>query len=114
MNLNISQSNHLKVTLLLETLPSGRVAASILEVPSCRIEAATRDEAITQVQAAFLDRLPQIEAISWEVPVQVSEPAWMKFAGIFAGDRDFEEIMDAIRAERNSKDESEVDPSYYQ
>ncbi|WP_272819256.1 hypothetical protein [Scytonema hofmannii] len=48
-----------------------------------------------------------------DVPVQASEPAWIKFAGVFKDDSDFQEIMQTIRAERNSNDESEVDPSYY-
>ena len=55
----------------------------------------------------------QIEAISWDVPLQVNEPTWMQFAGVFKDDSDFKEIMDAIRAERTSNDDSEVDPSYY-
>ncbi|MGC9526012.1 MAG: hypothetical protein ACP5D7_10800 [Limnospira sp.] len=42
-----------------------------------------------------------------------SKPPWMKFAGIFENDADFEEIMNSIQAERDSDDESEVDPSFY-
>jgi len=38
----------------------------------------------------------------------------MQFAGVFQDDPDFQAIMDAIRAERLSDDDSEVDPSYYQ
>lgn len=106
-------STNLKVTLLVETLPSGHVAASVFELPDCRVEASTRSEAITQIKAAFLDRLKHIETISWDVPIKTSEPAWMKFAGIFKDDPDFQEIMNQIQAERNSDDESEVDPSYY-
>jgi hypothetical protein len=41
---------HLKVTLLLETLTSGKVAASVFEFPSCRVEADSRDQAIAQLQ----------------------------------------------------------------
>jgi predicted RNase H-like HicB family nuclease len=106
-------STNMKVTILLENLASGRVAASIFELPDCRVEAETREEAITQIKAAFLERLKHIETILWDVPVQSSEPAWMKFAGVFKDDSDFQEIMQTIRAERNSNDESEVDPSYY-
>lgn len=116
MNLNVLQSQptpHLKVTLLLETLASGKVAASIFEFPNCRVEAETRATAIAQLQAAFLEQLKHIEAISWDVPVQASEPTWMQFAGVFRDDPDFQEIMEAIRAERTSEDDSEVDPSYY-
>lgn len=112
-SLDLSPSAHLKVTLLVETLTPGQVVASILEFPHCRVEAETREVAIAQLQATFLERLQHIEAISWDVPIQASEPDWMKFAGVFQDDRDFQEIMEAIRAERASDDDSEVDPSYY-
>jgi hypothetical protein len=42
-----------------------------------------------------------------------SLPNWMQFAGVFEDDPDFKEIMDRIRVERTSDDETEVDPSYY-
>jgi predicted RNase H-like HicB family nuclease len=116
MNLDLSQSapfSNLKVTLLLEALTSGQVAASVLEFPDCRVKAETREAAIAQIQAIFLERLNNMEAISWNVPILTSEPTWMKFAGIFKGDADFAAIMESIRAERTSDDESEVDPSYY-
>ena len=116
MNLELQQSDpstNFKVTVLLETLTSGQIAASVLEFPDCRVEAETREAAIAQIQATFLERLKNIEAISWNVPIQTSEPTWMKFAGIFKDDSDFTEIMESIRAERTSDDDSEVDPSYY-
>jgi hypothetical protein len=37
----------------------------------------------------------------------------MKFAGVFQDDSDFAAIMESIRAERTSDDDSAVDPSYY-
>lgn len=116
INLQLPQSDPLsnfKVTLLLETLTSGQFAASIFEFPDCRVKAETRESAIAQVQATFLERLKNIEAISWNVPIQVSEPTWMKFAGVFKDDADFAAIMESIHTERSSDDDSEVDPSYY-
>ncbi len=116
MNLELPQSypfSNLKVTLLLETLTSGQVEASIFEFPDCRVKAETREAAIAQIKATFLERLKNIEAISWKVPLQTSEPTWMKFAGVFKDDADLAAIMESIRAERTSDDDSEVDPSYY-
>ena len=124
MNLELPQSypfSNLKVTLLLETLKSGQVAASIFEFPDCRVQAETREAALAQIQATFLERIKNIEAISWNVPIQInavgvaslSEPSWMKFAGVFKDDSDWAAIMESIRAERTSDDEEEVDPSYY-
>ena len=116
INLDLSQSdlfNNLKVTLLVEALTSGEVAASVREFPDCRVKAETKEEAIAQIQATFLERLKNIEAISWNVPIQTSEPSWMKFAGVFKDDADFAAITSSIRDERTSDDHSEVDPSYY-
>jgi predicted RNase H-like HicB family nuclease len=116
VTLNVPQfqpSPNLKVTIILENLTTGHVAASVFELPDCRVEAQTREEAITQIKAAFLERLKHIETISWDVPVQALEPAWIKFAGVFKDDSDFQKIMQTIQSERNSNDESEVDPSYY-
>ncbi|NJK65534.1 MAG: hypothetical protein HC941_02450 [Microcoleus sp. SU_5_3] len=116
MNVDLPQSDpftNLKVTLLLEALTSGQVVASVREFPDCRVKAETRETAIAQIQATFLERLKNIEAISWNVPIQASEPTWIKFAGVFKDDADFAAIMESIRAERTSDDDSEVDPSYY-
>jgi predicted RNase H-like HicB family nuclease len=116
INLNLPQSpssNHFKVQLLIETLPSGKFAASIWEFPDCRVEAPTREAAITQVKTALLERIKHMETISWDVPITTSQPKWMQFAGVFEDDPDFQAIMSEIRAERTSDDESEVDPSYY-
>jgi hypothetical protein len=105
---------HLKVTLLLETLTTGKVAASVFEFPNCRVEADSRDNAIAQLQKTFLERLPQIETISWNVSVASVKPFWMQFAGAFKDDPDFQAIIETIREEHLSEDDAEVDPSYYQ
>ena len=64
---------------------------------------------IAKIQATFLKRLKKMEVISSNVPISASEPTWMKFAGIFKDDADFAEIMESIRAEPTSDDESEID-----
>ncbi|GET35308.1 hypothetical protein [Microseira wollei] len=78
INLNVPQSQpsaNLKVTLLVETLKNGQFVASIFEFPNFRVEAQTREEAMSddkplrvyaQLQATFLERLSHIEAISTE------------------------------------------------
>ncbi len=110
---SITTTSPLRVTLLVETLASGQFSASVLELPTCRVEANSQASAITQLQKNFLDRLQNIEAIDWDVPTQLTNPTWMKYAGVFQDDADFQEIMEEIRAARDSDDETEVDPSYY-
>ena len=104
---------NLKVTVLVENLTSGQVAASILEFPDCRVEADTREKALTHIKTAFLERLKQIQALSWDVPIESLEPIWMQFAGIFKDDLDFKSVIETIQKERSGNDNSEVDPSYY-
>lgn len=102
-----------QVTLLIETLASGNIAASIFEFPQCRVEAPNRERAIRELKTTFLERVDNIEAFSWNVPAPTPAPAWLKFAGIFRDDPDFYSIATSLQAERNLDDESEVDPTYY-
>jgi hypothetical protein len=44
---------------------------------------------------------------------QRAESPWIKYAGMFRDDPDFAEIAAAIRAEREVKDDTEVDPTVY-
>jgi predicted RNase H-like HicB family nuclease len=119
-------ANQLRVTLGLETRESGMISASVMEFPDCHVEAATREEAISKVQAALLDRLAHIETIPWNVPLSADPSSlnlngsshqtispWVKFAGIFENDSDFAKIAAEIRAEREIEDDTEVDPSVY-
>ena len=113
LNLRSNTPSPLKVTLLIETLKSGQIAASIAEFPTFRVEAETQESAVQQLQMNFLERAKYIETIDWEVPLDSVEPAWMKYSGVFKDDADFLEIMEAMRAERTSDDDSEVEASYY-
>ena len=103
----------MKVTLLVETLQPGKVAASVLEFPDSRIEAETRESALSQLRANFLERLKRLEAISWNIPVNGSDSTGMEFVGVFQDDPDFQAISRDLLTERSSEDDSEVDPSYY-
>ena len=102
-----------KMTLVVESLASGNVAASILEFPHHRVESNSREEAIAQIRADAVSLLDRIEVLPLELDLPHLESPWLKYAGMFKDDPDFAEIAAAIRAERDSDDESEVDPSVY-
>ncbi|NCS09879.1 MAG: hypothetical protein GPJ08_01360 [Microcystis aeruginosa G13-09] len=116
INLNIPPSQpsaNLKVKILIETLKNGQYVVSIAELPHFRVQAPTKEEAISQLQTTFIEQISQIETISWTTPLDNPSPNWREFAGIFENDADFQEIMDTLQAERTLDDDSEVDPSYY-
>ena len=106
-------ATNMKVTLLVETLQPGKIAASVLEFPDSRIEAETRESALSQLQANFIERLKRLEAISWNIPVNASDSMEIEFVGVFQDDPDFQAISRDLLAERRSEDDSEVEPSYY-
>jgi hypothetical protein len=106
-------SRALHMTLVLETLASGNVAASILEFPQYRVEAQTRESAIAQIREGAADLLSRIEFLPLEIPAEKLDSPWIKYAGMFQDDPDFAEIAAAMRAERSIDDDTEVDPSVY-
>jgi hypothetical protein len=106
----------LMMNLVVETLESGNVVASILEFPQHRVESHSREEAIAQIRAnamALRDRIEILPLVTLENDSQSTESHWLQYAGMFENDSDFAEIVAAIRAERDIDDDSEVDPSVY-
>jgi hypothetical protein len=121
MNLpNPATAKHeITVTLMLEPQASGRFVASAVEFPAFRIEAATEAEAIGQLQRSLSEHVAHTKVMPWVIAVPPidgaigKKPAWTEFVGIFEDDADFAAIVDEMRAERESDDESEIDPAYY-
>ncbi len=109
--------HQITVTLMLETQPSGGFVASVMEFPDCRVEAASREAAISLVHAEWESRIEQVEFLPLSLPLPSSpsvDNPWTKLFGLYKDDTDFAEIAAAMRAEREVDDDSEVDPSVYQ
>ncbi len=106
-----------KMTMILESLASGQFSASLLEFPTCRrTNAETKELAISQIRQDAIDLMKRVAFLPLEIfPDEIDHPddSWLRYAGMFENDPDFAEIAAAIRAERESDDESEVDPSVY-
>jgi predicted RNase H-like HicB family nuclease len=111
--------HEITVTLMLEPQASGSFVASAVEFPAFRIEGATEAEAIGQLQRSLSEYVAHAKIMPWVMSVSpieraiATKPAWTKFVGIFEDDADFAAIVDELRAERESDDESEIDPAYY-
>jgi hypothetical protein len=114
MNLPVSSSTPLRLTLALEQLDTGAVAASIVEFPQCRIEAVDRATAIAQIQTDMATLIAKLEFLPLEIPqASPSISPWIKYAGMFENDPDFAAIAATIRADRDREDDTEVDPAVY-
>jgi hypothetical protein len=55
----------------------------------------------------------EIVLLEIRLPHETTACPWARYAGIFENDPDFAEIARELRAERESDDESEVDPALY-
>lgn len=104
----------MNITLLVKTMQSGKIEASVLELPAYSVEAESRESAIASLKTTLLDKIQDAEALSWQFPIKTSTaPGWMKFAGVFEGNADFAEIMDEIQADREAWGDEEMDESEY-
>ncbi len=108
-----------KLTLMLEPQTSGNFVASVLEFPSCREEADTRDGAIAQLEVVLVEKMTHVEVRPWSIALptvdgETNEPAWAKFAGIFKDNPMFDQVMEQIQADRDAWGDEEIDPSEYQ
>jgi predicted RNase H-like HicB family nuclease len=113
----MQQTFNLKLNILLESKENGGTIASALEFPGYKVEASTRQQALEALQQVLDNHLKTVEIVPLEIQVSytpISGNPWVKFAGIFKDDVYFAQIADAIRAERESEDDTEVDPSVYE
>lgn len=85
---------------------TGKVKARVLGWPECQAEANTKEEALQALYQIVTEQLRDREIVSFEV--EVSQPQkehpWMKFAGMFKDDPDFEELLAFIEEDRRQLD----------
>jgi hypothetical protein len=105
-----SQTANLKVNILVETREDGRVIASILELPQYRVEVATREQALLLLNQILVQHMEKVEVIPMEIKLpqtEQSQKPWMKFAGVFKNDPDFDMVQQYIEEYRQELDATE-------
>ncbi|MUH01791.1 hypothetical protein F7734_59895 [Scytonema sp. UIC 10036] len=102
-----SQTTNLKVNIVLETREDGSAIASILELPQYRVEAANREQALAILKEIVAQHKNKIEVIPMEIQLPQAEQSkrpWMKFAGVFKDDSDFDTVQQYIQEYRQELD----------
>ncbi len=91
-----------KWNILLESKDDGLTVATVLEVPDLQTTDETKQGAIEKIRQLLKQRLAKAEIVQIETPIRsVSQKNnLMQFAGIFANDPDFQDIISQIQAER--------------
>jgi hypothetical protein len=95
-----------QVNVLFKQENSGQVSAMILGLPEYRVEGNDRKSALVKLQELLAKKLEKSEIVSLEIGQIEPEHPWMKFAGIFKEDPDFDTMLEEIeilRRERNQE-----------
>lgn len=87
--------------------------ATVWGLPDCEAFGTTREEALANVRQLLTARLAKAEIVSLEIDNPYFEHPWMKFAGMFKDDPDFDEVLADIEAYRRERD-AEMEEYYRQ
>ncbi|MEH2086456.1 hypothetical protein [Nostoc sp.] len=101
----------LNYDVLIENKPDGGVSATVLGLPDFKGSGVTKEEALEKLIQLLQERKPEIVTLEIEPP-QTEHP-WMKFAGMFKDDPQFDEMLAYIEADRRELD-SQMEEYYRQ
>jgi predicted RNase H-like HicB family nuclease len=96
------------VSILLENGTNG-FRASVLGLPGCQAEGATREAALAKVQMVLQERLVTAEIVT----IPLSSQALPKLAGIFKDDPQWDDFQAAVASYRQEMD-AELEAEYRQ
>ena len=88
--------------VLIENQQDGGVSATVLGLPDFKGSGVTKEEALEKLIKILQEREPEIVTLELEPP-QTEHP-WMKFAGMFKNDPQFDEMLAYIEADRRELD----------
>ena len=91
--------------VLIEHQPEGKISAIVLGWQDCQVQGATKEEALNKLRQLLTTRLQNTEIVSLDIEIPFSEHPWMKFAGMFKDDPDFEDVLADIQSYRRELDE---------
>ncbi|MEO1431676.1 MAG: hypothetical protein AAFV71_21975 [Cyanobacteria bacterium J06633_8] len=96
---NPKTSPKLNYDVLIEQVDGNFIATALL-LPGCQATGATKEEALKNLSQLLTQRLANAEIVSLEIEPPKKEHPWMKFAGMFKDDPQFDEMMEYIEQER--------------
>ncbi|MDF5724149.1 MAG: type II toxin-antitoxin system HicB family antitoxin [Rhizonema sp. PD37] len=94
----------LTYSVLVEAQKDEGYKATVLGLPDCNANGATREEALTNLRQLLTTRLLNSEIVSLEIDNPNFQHPWMKFAGMFKDDSQFDEMLEDIKALRRERD----------
>ncbi|MEH2455352.1 hypothetical protein [Nostoc sp.] len=102
----ISKTTVPKLTydVLIENQQDGTVKAILLGLPDCQGLGNTETEAIEQLSQSLQTRLETAKIVTLEIEAPKVENPWMKIAGKYKDDPQFDEMLEYIEEYRRELD----------
>ncbi|WP_373529297.1 type II toxin-antitoxin system HicB family antitoxin [Nostoc sp.] len=91
----------------------GGYQATVWGLPDCQVFSATREEALKILHELVNTRFQNVEIVNQEIEASKSDHPWMKFAGKYKDDPQFDDMLADIEAYRHELD-AEMQECYYQ
>ena len=97
--------------VLIENQEDGTVKATLLSLPECQSVGGNKEQALNNLIQLFQAIEPEI--VTLEIEPAKTEHPWMKFAGMFQDDPQFDEALEYIEEYRRELD-AEMEEYYQQ
>ncbi len=78
--------------VLLDKVSEGKVRATILGLPDCKVEASTKEEALEEIKKVLKKRLENSEIVPMEIE-PVKENPWLAIAAKYKDDPQFQKMI---------------------
>ncbi|WP_315788949.1 type II toxin-antitoxin system HicB family antitoxin [Fischerella sp. JS2] len=82
----------------------GGFQATVWGLPECQVFATTREDALKNLHELVNSRLQNVEIVTQEIEAPKSEHPWIKFAGKYKDDPQFDDMLADIEAYRREVD----------
>jgi hypothetical protein len=82
--------------VLVEKIPDGFFAATVIGIPECVAEGATKEEALDNASAKLKERLAKGELFTIEGPTARAANPWLEIHGSLRDDPTFDDLVSEI------------------
>jgi predicted nucleic acid-binding Zn ribbon protein len=96
-----------ELTVRVETTSDGRVIATSVDLPDLQSQAASRAEALSDLETKIRARLVTTEIVTLQWDTKPQTNPWLDIAGKYATDPEFDRMLAHIEAERELIDRAE-------
>jgi predicted RNase H-like HicB family nuclease len=110
MNLSLLTTSHQSFPtkvydVLIEQDSDDKIIATVLSMPECKASGVTEEEALNNLRSRLKTRLANAKIVSMKIEYSEENNPWLKLAGKYKDDSQFEAMLEYIEADRRKLDD---------